>query len=441
MRISESHFSYRQLSAFFIPLGFSASLTSITHVIINGTLSRGENAAYIIACYAVAFALFGIIERPIIVFRQTCSALVSDVRSFKLLAAFLLFILTLTLLLGSLLAYTFIGDWVYTHGFNASENMVNTISQTFKVITIVIIFSGIRGIYQGVIINHLETKWLTVGVVIRLCAMFIVSYMFVHFDYITSVGGAIIFLVGMFVECLLSVYKGHFILKRQKATKEGANLQLSDITGFYTPLMFYFIMQTVLIPIIYVFLAKSENIEVSIASFALAFSITQMMLSFFMYTHQIVLQFYKQEKRKVINFIIVISIVPSLLLCFLCYSPAGLWFMEVIMGADEELAITTLAVLKFFIIKTLVFPWVDFLNGFLMLQRQTKRMLIAQIVNLVTVVLSLLFLVRFFPNWNGANGAIAASVGELAGLLIVTMIVYRMSDNYKRRKGMVNMGG
>ena len=115
------------------------------------------------------------------------------------------------------------------------------------------------------------------------------------------------------------------------------------------------------------------------ASFALAFSITNMILGFFMYTHQLVLQFYKHNKRKVIKFLIFVSILPTLLLCLLCYTPVGLVYMRVIMGADEALSLATIAVLKFFIIKTLVFPWVDFLNGFLMLNRQTNKMLLAQI--------------------------------------------------------------
>ncbi|RXZ01683.1 hypothetical protein [Fictibacillus sp. S7] len=70
------NFSLMKMLAFFIPLGFSASLTSITHVIINGTLGRADHAEIIIANYAIALSLFGIIERPVLVFRQTCSALV-----------------------------------------------------------------------------------------------------------------------------------------------------------------------------------------------------------------------------------------------------------------------------------------------------------------------------------------------------------------------------
>ncbi|WP_128524473.1 multi antimicrobial extrusion protein MatE [Halobacillus litoralis] len=430
MNARKGQLTYKKLSGFFIPLGFSASLTSITHVIINGTLSRGENAAFIIACYAVAFALFGIIERPIIVFRQTCSALVKDVRSFKVLSLFMVVPMVIIIVFSLIMAFSSLGDWVYMNLFNADANMVDTISDTFAIILFVIIFSGIRGLYQGVIINNLETKWLTIMVVIRLIIMFLVAYLFVYFDYITSLSGAILFLVGMFIECAISVWKGHGILKFSFPEKE-TNLKKGEIAKFYLPLVFYFVIQTILVPIIYVFLAKTHNIEMGIASFALAFSITQMLLSFFMYTHQLVLQMYEVNKQKVIRFIIFLSLLPTLALVILCYTPVGMWFMGEVMGADEELAMTTIVVMKFFIIKTLVFPWVDFLNGYLMLHRKTKRMAVAQIVNLVTVIVTVSMLVTFFPSWNGVNGSIAASLGELVALVIVLSIVMRMSARNK----------
>ncbi|MFJ7363901.1 multi antimicrobial extrusion protein MatE [Peribacillus frigoritolerans] len=438
MNSLNSQVSYKQLSAFFIPLGFSASLTSITHLIINGTLTRTEDAAFIIACYAVAFSLFQIVERPIIVFRQTSSALVNDKQSFKLLAVFFMYVIGIVLLFCSILAFSRVGDWMYVHLFNADENMVRTISQTFKIIILVLIFSGIRGIYQGIIINHLETKWITIGVVVRLITMFVISFLLIMADYVTSVGGAVIFLAGMIIECLISVWRGHFLIKEYPNTTKSSNLRKSDIFHFYTPLVFYFIFQTMMIPIVYVFLAKSDNIQMGIASFSLALSITNMTLSFFMYTHQIVLQFYQKNKKKVINFTLLISLTPSILLTVLCFSPLGSWFMKVVMGADPVLAATTIGVLKFFILKTLVFPIVDFLNGFLMLQRKTKRMVLSQVINLITVIISLAIFLYFFPGWNGINGAIAASLGEIAGLAVVWSIVYKMGNKnikQKNRKG------
>ncbi|MEH7304619.1 hypothetical protein [Neobacillus drentensis] len=49
--------SFIRILIFFIPLAVSASLTSISHVIINGTLSRADHAEVIIANYAIAFSL------------------------------------------------------------------------------------------------------------------------------------------------------------------------------------------------------------------------------------------------------------------------------------------------------------------------------------------------------------------------------------------------
>ena len=42
-------------------------------------------------------------------------------------------------------------------------------------------------------------------------------------------------------------------------------------------------------------------------------------------------------------------------------------------------------------------------------------MLLAQIGNIIVVIVSLLFFVRLSPHLNGVNGSIAASLGELAG--------------------------
>src|SRR5699024_10346598 len=116
-----------------------------------------------------------------------------------------------------------------------------------------------------------------IGVVTRLFSMFIISYLFVLFDYITSASGGIIFLIGMMVEALISFYKGHKLINNEPKIDHRNRLLKAEISKFYFPLAFYFVIQSLLVPLIYILLAKSNNIEMGIASFALAFSITQMM--------------------------------------------------------------------------------------------------------------------------------------------------------------------
>ncbi|MBP1915041.1 hypothetical protein [Lederbergia galactosidilytica] len=435
--MKKNKLTYQHLSAFFIPLALSSSLTSLTHIIINGTLSRGENATFIIACYAVAFSLFGIIERPIISLRQTSSALVKNPSSFKTITILFLQVTGIIVFISLLISYTKLGDWLFVTFFNASEDMVYTISQTFKVITLVVIFSGVRGIYQGFMINQLETKWITIGVVLRLIAMLVVAYLFIATDRVTSMVGALIFLVGMLVEMGISVWRGQRLLRQQKDNREPA-VEKKEMLGFYTPLVFFFVIQTLLIPVVYAFLAKTNDIEVGIAAFALAYSICQLVLSFFMFTHQIVLQFYDENKEKVLRFMIIISLIPTLLLGILCLTKVGPWFMKVIMGADPSLSNVTILVLTYFLFRALLFPWVDFLNGYLMLKKRTKKMLVGQIANLVTVVICLIFFVAFFPHWNGIIGAASISVGELTGLLVVLFNVIKVSKETAPLKSQEN---
>src|SRR5699024_10287649 len=132
---------------------------------------------------------------------------------------------------------------------------------------VVIIFSGIRGLYQGVIIKHLETQWLTLGVVVRLLVMLFVAFLFVTFQAVTAMSGAILFLIGMFIECIISLWKGHSLLKKNYQKKVN-RLNKTDVMNFYFPLVFYFVVQAILNPIIYVYLSRATEIEMSIASFS-----------------------------------------------------------------------------------------------------------------------------------------------------------------------------
>src|SRR5690625_5424133 len=76
----------------------------------------------------------------------------------------------------------------------------------------------------------------------------------------------------MIVEALISVYKGHDLIKREpkELHQKGHRnwLLKADISRFYFPLAFYFVIQSLLVPLIYILLAKSSDIEMCIASFA-----------------------------------------------------------------------------------------------------------------------------------------------------------------------------
>jgi hypothetical protein len=83
-------------------------------------------------------------------------------------------------------------------------------------------------------------------------------------------------------------------------------------------------------------------------------------------------------------------------------------------------------------ILTLVFPWLDFVNGIIMLRGQTKVMIKSQSMNVVVTIAVLIISVIFTPGWNGVIGAFAQSLGSLSELCVVLYVI-KVSSSAKER--------
>ncbi|MDF2959884.1 MAG: multi antimicrobial extrusion protein MatE [Paenibacillus sp.] len=431
----QSRIRFRQLLAFFIPLGFSASLTAISHVIINSTLARSPNPEFIIASYALPMSIMYITERPALLLRQTCSVLVRDHQSFKAMSLVTLYVLGSIFMLDLLVGYTPLGTFLFTRLFGANAEMTDSMVQVYRILMLVTIFSGIRCVFHGIIISNLRTKWLTFGMVFRLTGMYLLSLYFIQTESVTSGSvGAVIFLTGMIIEATVSFIEGRSLLKKviPKILPDHPVERPKQIFKFYRPLLYSAFIAVVIEPSINVYLGKTAGIQLSIAAFAVAASLTELVHSFFSYIHQIVLNFYQKDRTSVKRFIGVLSLIPGMLMAVLAYSPAGPWFMQHVMGLNERLMLETLSTLRVFMIITLVYPWLEFCHGLLMLRNQTNVFVYSQITNVCIVLLTLTACVAFFPDWNGRIGALAQSLGVAAEVSVLLFILAKTSKRDNR---------
>lgn len=427
-----------KLFAFFIPLGLSAGLVTISHVIINSTLARAPNAEAVIASYSIAMSLLGITEKPATLLRQTCSALVRDRVSFRAMAAIALYVFASIFAIGLLISYTDLGRWIFRSFFGITGETVEETLSVYRILMFVSLFSGLRCLYHGIIISNRRTAWLTIGMAVRLLVMYGLAQYYISTDNISSGRiGAIIFLTGMIIECVISVWEGRSLLKRKIPEKleEHSVSTRKQIFQFYRPLLYYSLLAVIVGPAINAMLGKTNNMELAIASFAIALSLAQLVQSFFTYIHQIVLNFYKTDRRQVIRFTILLSPIPALLIGLLAYTPLGPWFMQVGMGANEALTTASLDTLRVFMIMSLIFPWLDFFNGIVMLSGQTKIMVWSQGANVLLTVVVLVVFVWMTPGWNGMIGALAQSLGFLAELVVVLLVLRRLSREPGRLLG------
>ncbi|MDF2961512.1 MAG: multi antimicrobial extrusion protein MatE [Paenibacillus sp.] len=421
----EQKVTFKQLLTFFIPLGISSSLITISHVIINSTLARSANPEVIIACYALPMSVLGLTEKPALLMRQTCSALVRDRISFRAMTVVSWYVLACVLILGGLISYTPVGEWVFLYFFGANEELVEPMINVYRVLMFVSIFSSIRCMYQGIIIFNMRTKWLTIGMIFRLSAMYSLSLYYIQTNQVNSAQvGAIIFLVGMTVEAAVSFWEGRSLLKQIPEKKpEHPVEQPRQIFQFYKPLLYSSIIAVIVGPSINALLGKTMDFQLAVASFAIAASITQLVMSFFSYIHQIVLNFYRKDPATVMHFTLILAFIPGLLIANVAYTPLGPWFMENVMGVNERLMHASLDTLRVFTIMTLVFPWLDFGNGVVLLRGETKLMVWSQAANVTVTLITLVACILLSPGWNGMIGALAQSLGVTAETAVVWLVL------------------
>ncbi len=423
--------STKKMLLFFLPLAASASLVTLSHVIINSTLARSANAEIVISAYAVAMSIFAITERPAVLLRQTCSALVRDRSTFSAMAKVTFYAILCILFIGFTISYTPAGSWIFANFFSADETLKASILQVYRILMFVTIFSAIRCLYHGVIISNMRTKWLTIGMIIRLAVMYGMSLYFIYVHgKIDGRTGAYIFLAGMVVEALVSFLEGRLLVRKLPDQKTEKTRSAAQIFQFYRPLVYSSFIAVIIGPAINAVLGRTVQFELAIASYAIALSVTQLVTSFVSYIHQIVLNFYNIDKNKVFRFTIPVSLLPALFITTMGYTPVGTWMLQYVIGVSDALLEASIDALRIFAIMSLVFPWVDFLNGLIILKGQTRIMVWSQLTNVIVTLIVLMIMIGFAPHWNGMIGALAQSLGfagELAAAYFLLKLLSRVT--------------
>lgn len=420
-------YSLGSMLRFFVPLGFAACLVSISHSIIHATLSNASNPEVAIASYSIGMSLLALTERPATLVRQTCSALVRDRVSFAAMSSVTWMLIAAIVAFGAIVCYTPVGAAIFRDLYGAEERLIGSILTGYQFLMWVSVFSAIRCLFHGVIINQMRTKWVTIGMIVRLIGMAALSQYLIRTDQVFGgAAGAMLFAVGMAIEAAVCYAEGRTLTPRLPARVEDHGVTSKrHIFGFYRPLLLSSFVAVTIQPAINALLGKTVDLELSIASFAVAASVFNVIMSVFTYCHQIVLNFYRTSPGLVFRFQWTVGFAPAIITALICWSPAGTFLLSEVMGLSGRLLASTLDSLKAFTVLGLILPWLDFGNGFLMLFRRTNVFLWSQTANAIAAISLLVLLVALVPHWNGVIGPIAMTAGSFGELAVVALALYR----------------
>lgn len=274
---------------------------------------------------------------------------------------------------------------------------------------------------------------MTISMVFRLVSMLLISWFLINQDLVNNgYVGSIIFLIGMAIEALVSTLEGRHLIKQLPERKEKHNISKgTHVLGFYRPLLLATLMAVMIQPSINATLGWSEKGEVAVAAYAVAWAVTQMFLSFTSYMHQIVMNFYRKDRSIVIRFAIFANMIPAFILTSVVFTPLGPLFLQHVMGLSGELLNESLHALKFFLLFSLIFPWVDFLHGMVMNRSETRIMAFSQGGNVIVTLTALGIMFFHFSHLGGAMGSLAISTGFFAELIILSFILRNSTSKHK----------
>lgn len=435
---SDGPVTQKRLFFFFIPLGLTVVLINLSHVIINGTLARAANPTNVLAGYALAMSLLALTEKPSILLRQTCSALVRDKISYRAVRYIGLFVFGASLTFGALIAYSPVGVWVFGIAFGAEPPIASQAIEAWRALMFLSVFSGLRCLFQGVIIYRMRTKWMTVGMIFRLAGMFLLSRLFIHFGVANALQGTIIFASGMMIEAFVSWLEFRKLIRTMPERAEDHDIvRPRQVLPFYRPLLLSTLIVVWVSPILNTLLGTSDEAAMAIASFSVAGSLMNLMLGFFTYFHQIALHFGRSNPAQVRRFVLTLGFAPTVMLSLLAFTPAGPWMLTHLLNVKDELLLASLQALRGFLPFVIVFPWLDTLNGFVMGRGETKLMFASQIANAVMTTLLITVLVLALPGWHGILGSLAQS-GGLAAELSLLAWLYRKNRKQSRMNAVVS---
>ena len=165
---SKNEILISQQLKFFTPLAMTSILVVITHSLFNMALARLPSPEIYISAFAVAKSFMHLAESPMMMMRQTITALVDDRESYYRVRKFFLIVGGLIVLTLAAIVLTGAARWVFKNIMGLDGK---TLDEAVRILKVLIVFPGVvtfRGFLQGTSIKLRATPLLTLSTIVRI---------------------------------------------------------------------------------------------------------------------------------------------------------------------------------------------------------------------------------------------------------------------------------
>lgn len=409
----------RALVRFFVPLCLTYTVMMFTHLVMNAGLARTPFPELAIAAFSVGLNVVHLFESPALVMRPASIAMARGEREFRVVARVAYIVLGSVTILMAGIAFSPLGRSLFRDVLGVSGPLLEPALAVLKWGVLIPVLSGLRQLYQGVIIYRRETGVLTVAIGLRLVVMLgVISLLLVTGWLQGALIGIVAFMAGVCTEMGTAIWwvrrrrrawrkqdwaagrlqrpgspapvpdEGEHATAARRGVRARQALRAAEVVSFVLPFLIAGLAEMLYKPSLNAGLARARDAETAIAAFAVAWTVAYLVLNSVRNLHQVVMVFDDQPGGAELTerFCRWTGVVGAALIVILAVSPLGSWFMRVALGIPAALSASVLPVVLIFSLQSLLIGWEQVHTGRFLRRRDTKAVFYGRTINLAFLI-------------------------------------------------------
>ncbi len=200
-----SSLTLSRFARFYAPLAATSLLLTLTNPLLTSAMSRSVNPAIALAGFGVAFSLCGVLYSPLLVGQQVAATKLLSGSLFGPIQRFWLRVGVLFSLVAVAVAYTSLGEWIFSGVMGVSGDIFDEARTAIAVLSPVPLLTAVRAVHQGRLVAGHRTRSIAFATGARTAVLAVVA---VVLTVVTPGGawvGAAAFSVGLMAETILVV--------------------------------------------------------------------------------------------------------------------------------------------------------------------------------------------------------------------------------------------
>lgn len=403
---------YRYIFAQWIPLALSWLMISVASPIVNAGISRLPNPAVNLAAYGVTMDIAVLIESPIIMILSTSVALVRGSASYALIRRFVTHVTIAQTILAFLVFYTPLYNPIMLGIVGVPVEVAEAARPALQMMLFWPISIGWRRFYQGMLISHGKTRFVSYGTMFRLGTLIVGVLIGLALGLPGAVMGGFALAASVFIEAVvIIIWTLPLVREKVLTVDDGRPMSYWGLYRFYLPLAATDLMRVLTRPVAVAGIARAAESTLSLAAWPPGLGLSSLLSSSLMGLQEIVVAQGRGSvmHRRIAIFALSVGAILTAIQALIAFTPLADWYFRRLIGVPAAVEALTLPIAQILTLYPLLLSARSYGRGILISRRQSSLVQNAMLGNLVALIVVMTLGVWFGP----VTGAYLAAWGTL----------------------------